>query len=229
MISGVKMRALNRLVLGALLLPPVGLFGCGGAHPHGGGHEHPSFDNPQAWAEQFNSPERDAWQKPEQVVRHMELSSDSVVADLGAGTGYFVMRILPEVPVGKVYAVDVEAAMVDYTVQRSRRGGFEQVQGVVAAPDDPRLPEPVDVVLIVNTYHHLPDRPRYFRALASKVKAGGRVVLVDYKTDPEIPGPPLAMRLTADQVAGEMAEAGWRLKTRSEGFLPRQYLLIFER
>jgi SAM-dependent methyltransferase len=203
--------------------------GCGGAHPHGGEHAHPTFDNPVAWAEQFDSPEREAWQKPEQVVRHLELSSDSAVADLGAGTGYFVLRIAPEVPVGKVFAVDVEAAMVDYTVQRARRAGFEQVQGVVAASDDPRLPEAVDVVLVVNTYHHLPDRPRYFRMLASKVKAGGRVVIVDYKTDPEIPGPPLAMRLTADQVAGEMGAAGWRLKTRSEGFLPRQYLLIFER
>ena len=214
----------------------VSLSACGGSHGAGhhrngghAGHAHASFADAAAWSARFDDPARDAWQKPDQVVRHLTLSSDSRVADIGAGTGYFVMRIAPQVPVGRVYAVDIEPTMVDFTVKRAQTAGLHNVQGVVASTSSPNLPEPVDVVLLVDTYHHIDARGAYFRSLAESVRSGGRLVIVDYKVDPSISGPPMAMRLSPDAVVEELKAAGWRLQTRSEGFLPRQYLLIFDR
>jgi len=212
------------------------LAACGGSHVtghHAGAshaqHAHASFADAAAWSARFDDPARDAWQKPEQVVRHLTLSSDSRVADIGAGTGYFVMRIAPQVPVGRVYAVDIDPTMVDFAVKRAQTAGLQNVQGVVASPTAPNLPEPVDVVLLVDTYHHIEGREAYFSALAASVRPGGRLVIVDYKVDATLPGPPMAMRLSPDAVIDELRAAGWRLQTRSEGFLPRQYLLIFDR
>ncbi len=219
-------------------LPATALFGvltaaCGGAAPHHGahgphGHHAEGFKSPEEWSRRFDDPAREAWQKPEAVVRHLELSSNSTVADIGAGTGYFVVRIAPEVPVGKVYAVDIEPSMVEYTVKRATGLGLRNVEGVVSAPGDPHLPAPVDVILLVDTYHHIESRTPYFAALRSKLNPGGRVVVVDFKVDPSIQGPPMEMRLKPDVVIEEFEAAGYRLKTRSEGALPRQYILIFD-
>jgi len=209
----------------------LGLAACGGApherHP-GDMHAHHAFKSPEEWAKRFDDPARDAWQKPEAVLGHLKYSSNSKIADIGAGTGYFAVRMAPHVPVGKVYAVDIEPSMVEYTQKRAAALGFKNVEGVVAAPDDPRLPEAVEIVLVVDTYHHLADRTAYFRKVKDKLLPGGRVVIVDYKPQPDIPGPPQALRLSADTVVAEMEKAGYTAATRSEGALPRQYILIFE-
>ena len=220
-------RAHGTLLAAALL---AGTSACGGpaegTHP---GHPgHPEFKSPEEWAQRFDDPARDDWQKPESVIRHLVLSSDSKVADIGAGTGYFTVRLASQVPVGRVYAVDVEASMVDYTVKRATALGLTNVEGVVAAPDDAKLPVPVDVMLIVDTYHHIDGRVEYMRRLHTKLAPGGRLAIVDYKVDPEVNGPPMEMRLSADTVIGEMTDAGWKLSTRSEGALPRQYILLFQ-
>jgi predicted methyltransferase len=214
------------------LFTVVGCGGAGGHHGHGPGHGHgghgsQGFKSPEEWAQRFDDPARAEWQKPDAVVRHLELSSNSTVAEIGAGTGYWVVRIAPEVPVGKVYAVDIEPSMVEYTTKRAATLGFKNVEGVVGAPDDPKLPAAVEVLLLVDTYHHIADRTAYFKRLRDKLAPGGRLVIVDYKVDPAIPGPPQEMRLTPDAVVGELEDAGFRLKTRSEGALPRQYILIF--
>lgn len=215
---------------GTLVTFAAVLTACGGGHGahEGGHHHHGGFKSPEEWAQRFDDPARAEWQKPEAVVRHLKLSSNSTVADIGAGTGYFTVRIAPEVPVGKVYAVDVEPSMVEYVVQRARTLNLANVEGVVAGPDDPHLPAPVEVVLLVDTYHHIENRTPYFTRLRGSVQPGGRVVIVDTKVDPNIPGPPQEMRLTPETVIAEMEAAGFHVATRSEGALPRQYVLIFE-
>jgi SAM-dependent methyltransferase len=215
------------------MLITLGVSACGGAtghngHGHGGhGHHGDGFKSPEEWAQRFDDPARAEWQKPEAVVRHLELSSNSTVAEIGAGTGYWVVRIAPEVPMGKVYAIDIEPSMVEYTTKRASGLGLKNVEGVVGSPNDPKVPAAVDVLLLVDTYHHISDRSAYFKGLRDKVAPGGRLVIVDYKVDPGIPGPPQEMRLTADTVIDELSGAGFKLKTRSEGALPRQYILIF--
>lgn len=203
---------------------------CGGASasppPAAAQGYHKRFDDAEAFAKHFDDPARDAWQKPDDVLRALALRPDSVVADLGSGTGYFAVRIARAVPQGRVYGVDVEASMTDYLTKRAAKEGLENVRPITAAGDDPRLPEPVDVVLVVDTYHHIDARETYFAKLRASLKPGGRVVLVDFKMDsPE--GPPAEHRVSPEQARAEMVKAGYRLAASPE-VLPYQYVLVFD-
>lgn len=182
------------------------------------------FDDPARFATSFDDPARDAWQMPSRIIDTLALKTGMKVADIGAGTGYFSMR-LARVPGVAVFAVDVEPAMIDYLRQRAAKEGITNVRPVLAAATSPNLPEPVDVVLVVDTYHHLPNRPAYFRELRKSVKPGGRVAIVDFrKSAPD--GPPAHFRFTPEQIQDEMKQAGYQLDV-SHDFLPRQHFLIF--
>ncbi len=200
--------------------------------PHHGGQGHSCgsanhrFENADRWAKVFDDPERDAWQHPDDVVRELGLTPSSVVADLGAGTGYFSMRLARVVPSGKVFAVDIEPGMVEHVKKRAREAKLENVTGIVAAADDPKLPPGVDVVLVVDTYHHLTERTRYFEGVRSKLAPGGRVVIVDFKKGDFPVGPPDAHKIAPDAVKTEMAAAGFRA-CKSYDALPYQYVLFF--
>ena len=119
---------------------------------------HRRFDDPAQWAQRFESPERDAWQRPDLVVSSLSLAPDARVADVGAGTGYFSVRLARAVPQGRVWAVDVEPTMVRWVLDRARRDQIANLTAVLASPDDALLPEPVDLVLVVDTYHHISAR-----------------------------------------------------------------------
>jgi cyclopropane fatty-acyl-phospholipid synthase-like methyltransferase len=219
----------------------AGLAACGGgpapaapastpahAHAHPAeGHFHHRFDDAERWAKVFDDPARDDWQKPAEVIAALALAPDARVADIGAGTGYFAMRLARQVPQGKVYAVDVEPDMVRHLDDRARTEALDNVVAILAADDDARLPEAVDLVLVVDTYHHIADRKAYFRRLAPSLRDGGRLAIIDFT--PEAPmGPPVEHRISADQVITELGAAGYRLVARHD-FLPNQYFLELAR
>jgi SAM-dependent methyltransferase len=207
----------------ALALLAVALCACSQAQtPHT--HRH-SFGDAERWAQVFDDPARDAWQKPHEVIQALALAGDARVADLGAGTGYFSARLANMVPQGRIYAVDIEADMVRYLQERARREGLRNLIAVAGAADDPRLPEKVDLVLLVDVYHHIEDRASYFDRLRASLRPGGRVAIVDFRLDaPE--GPPRASRVPPETVKAEMKSAGYSL-SGEHGFLPRQYFLVF--
>jgi cyclopropane fatty-acyl-phospholipid synthase-like methyltransferase len=187
-------------------------------------HEH-SFGDSEKWAKVFDDPKRDAWQKPHEVIRALALKPDAVVADIGSGTGYFSMRFAHMLPKGRVYGVDTEPDMVKYLAERAKREGLGNVTALAAAPGDPRLPEKVDLVILVDVYHHVEDRARYFSKLRDSLKTGGRVAVIDFRMEsPE--GPPKAARIAPGQVVAEMKRAGYALD-RAHDFLPNQYFLVF--
>ena len=125
-------------------------------------HQH-SFGDAEQWAKVFDDPERDAWQKPHDVIQALALKPDAIVADIGAGTGYFSVRFAHMLQQGRVYGVDTESDMVKYLADRAKREGLKNVTAVAGAPDDPRLPEKADLIILVDVYHHVEDRERYFR------------------------------------------------------------------
>jgi SAM-dependent methyltransferase len=170
---------------------------------------------------------RDRWQRPETVMRLLDLRPGSRVADLGAGGGYFTFRLAEAVaPGGIVYAVDVDPDMVDYVRARATSEGYRQVVPVLAATDDPRLPEAVDLVFTCNTYHHLPDPPAYFARLRQRLRPGGRVAVVEYRGSHGIL-PRLFGHATDDEVIErDLATAGYRL-LHEHDVLPRQHFLVF--
>lgn len=187
---------------------------------------HHSFGNAETWAKEFDDPKRDAWQKTEAILDALQLTQTARVADIGAGTGYFSVRIAKRVPDGKVFAADVEPDMLHYLGERAHREQLHVLQPVQANADTPNQPEPVDVALIVDTYHHIDDRVAYFSRLKSSLRPGGRLAIVDFKTDaPE--GPPPERRIAPEKVIAELEQAGYALVGRHD-FLPRQYFLVFQ-
>jgi ubiquinone/menaquinone biosynthesis C-methylase UbiE len=218
----------NRLVLIAIVV--TGCLGAlGSAKQHQPqdkpDHMHHRFDDPERYAKSFDDPARDGWQMPSRVIDALALPPSASVADIGAGTGYFTVRLSKAVPRGTVYAVDVEQSMLDHIRKRATGEGLGNVVTVLASSTSPNLPRPVDLVIIVDTYHHLPGRSSYFRELAKSLTPSGRVAIIDFRKDsPE--GPPPEFRFEADQIVGEMKQAGYRLDSRHE-FLPRQHFLVF--
>jgi SAM-dependent methyltransferase len=126
-----------------------------------------------------------------------------------------------------VYAVDIEPGMVAYLRDRAAKEGLKNIVAVQATADAPNLPEPVDVILIVDTYHHIGDREVYFRKLAKSLKPGGQLAIIDFKPDsPE--GPPKEFRFPPERFKAELSKAGYSLAQQLD-FLPRQQFLIFRR
>jgi SAM-dependent methyltransferase len=183
------------------------------------------FDNAEEWAKSFDDPARDHWQMPARVIDALQLKSGQLVADVGAGTGYFTVRLAKSPAAPKVYAVDIEPSMVEYVTRRAAREGLKNVAAVQAGPDRTNLPEPVDLVLIVDTYHHIPNRVAYFTALKTRMKPGARLAIIDFRKDAPS-GPPEEFRFTPDQISAELTRAGFALQS-SHDFLPRQIFLIY--
>jgi len=192
--------------------------------PHS--HRH-GFSGAERWASVFDDPARDEWQKPQQVVDALKLAPDMAVADIGAGTGYFTVRLAQALPKGRVYAADLEPDMVAYIEQRARQMKLANVTAIRAAADDAKLPAPVDRVVIVDTYHHIEAREAYFRRLAGRLSPAGEVAIIDFTRDSPF-GPPVSTRLPAAEVKAEMQRAGYAL-TAEHDFLPHQYFLVFRR
>jgi SAM-dependent methyltransferase len=191
-----------------------------------GGFHH-RFDDAEKWAKQFDNPERDEWQKPDKVLDALKLAPNMSVADIGAGTGYFSTRIAKRVPQGKVYSVDIEKDMVRYIGERAKKEGLPNMIAVQAAPDNANLPEPVDVILLVDAYHHIGNRVDYFKKLSGSLKPQGRLVIIDWRAD-GVDGPPKEHRVSFEKSSAELKDSGFAL-VETQDFLPRQYLAIFKK
>jgi cyclopropane fatty-acyl-phospholipid synthase-like methyltransferase len=186
---------------------------------------HRRFEDAEKWSRVFDDPARDAWQKPAQVIHSLKLSPEAAIADIGSGTGYFAVRLARALPRARVYGADIEPGMVHFLNQRAAKENLPNLTSHLAAHDDPKIPAAVDLALVVDTYHHIAQRSRYFERLRAALKPGGRVAIVDFKLDSPV-GPPARHRIAAETVKAEMERAGYRL-AEEHGFLPNQYFLVF--
>ncbi len=199
-------------------------------HGHGAKHGGPlvhGFDgDPAAWAKRFEGPERDAWQKPTEVVAKLALTSGMHVADVGAGTGYFMPHLSKAVgPSGQVVAVDIEPTMVRHMIDRAERDGHTNVVVRLAVPADPLLSaSSLDRIIVVDTWHHIPDRVVYAKKLVAALKPGGQVHVVDFKPTSE-KGPPKKHKLPAAKVKEELEAAGLSVVV-DDATLPEQYIAV---
>lgn len=195
---------------------------------HADHHDH-QFEDPEEWAERWNDPERDEWQEPGAVVSAMDMSPGDTVADLGAGTGYFVPFLAEAVgPEGNVIAVDIEPSMLAFIDDLAREQELENVETLEADPEDSNLPESsVDRILTVNTWHHIPDRTDYAAHLLERLNEGGSVWVVDFREDSPM-GPPPEHRLPPEEVMAELEAGGFQAELHELG-LDRQYVVVGHR
>ena len=192
----------------------------------GGGHDRRLF--PPSDLGLLDAPDRDLWQRPDQIMDALGIADASVVADIGAGSGWFTIRLARRVgPRGIVYAEDVQKEMVNAIFRRVSREGFNNVKPMLGLKNDPRLPaSSIDAVLMVDAYHEVEDRVSMLSNLAKSLKPQGRLGIVDFRLDGTGPGPAPEERVSPDVVVNDAKKAGLKL-IRQEPFLQYQYFLIF--
>jgi ubiquinone/menaquinone biosynthesis C-methylase UbiE len=188
---------------------------------------HRMHRDPKAYIAALENPARDTWQKPHEVIEALGLRPGEVVADIGAGSGYFALRIARHLPEGRVYAVDVNEKLLAHLERGATAAALANVTPVLAPPDDPRLPTGrVDRIFICNVWHHIDDQPGYLQKLRAALATGGEIVMIDFHKR-ELPvGPPVAMKIARDDLVAQMQAHGFEL-AREHTFLPHQYFLVF--
>ena len=182
------------------------------------------FSDVERFAKAFDDPRRDEWQRPDDVIAALHLRPDADVLDLGSGTGYFTVRLARKLPQGHVYGGDVEPRMTSYLEARAKNEGLANVRALTFPPGEVKLDQPVDAVLVVDTYHHIDDRATYFQKVRAHLKPTGIVAIVDFKLDSPM-GPPIEHRVSTDAVRAEMSAAGYVQDAALD--LPYQYVLVF--
>jgi predicted methyltransferase len=195
-----------------------------GEHAHGGAHH--DFSDAGRWSAVFDDPAREAWQKPDEVVKLLAIEPGMTVVDVGAGTGYFEKRLSVAVgPSGKVIALDPEPNLVAFMRDRFQKEGIANAEARTCPTDGTGLgPASVDRVLIVDTWHHIERRADYAKHLASILRPGGSVMIVDYTLEAE-KGPPKEIRLGPDHVVRELGAGGLKASAIDES-LPDQYVIV---
>ena len=214
-----------------LLVPSLALFASALAVPQTAQtpHEmHRLHTDSKAYIAALEDPARDAYQKPHEVMEALAVKDGEVIADIGAGSGYFSVRLAHHVgKAGRVYAVDVSPEMIGHLHRRVRDMALLNVSPILAPPDDPLLPEPVDRFLIVDVWHHIEDQAGYLAKMKERLKPGGQVVMIDFQKR-ELPvGPPVGMKIAREALIAQMEAHGFRL-AKEHTFLPYQYFLVFD-
>jgi len=177
----------------------------------------------------LEEPGRAEWQKPDDVIRALTLNPGETLCDVGSGPGYFALRAARRLEKsGWVYAEDVEASMIDALRDRISQARLSNVTPILGLPSDPLLPrEACDVILVVNTYHLFPNGPAFLRRLAKSLKAGGRLVNIDFHKRETPHGPIVARRVARETFLADAQRASFRLASE-ENFLPYQYFLVLK-
>lgn len=184
-------------------------------------HQHHPPRSAEEYIRVLDNPKRDAWQKPHKVIEALAIRPAEVIADIGAGSGYFARRFARHA--SKVYAVDIDEKLLQAAVKESPAN----LETVLAAPDDPKLAAAsVDTIFFCNSLHHIENRAGYYPKLKRALKPGGRIVVLEFYKKPLPVGPPESMKLSEAEVEAELQAAGFR-KSAQFDFLPYQYFLVF--
>ena len=189
---------------------------------------HRLHSDPKAYIGALEDPKRDAYQKPHEVVHALGLKPGEIIADIGAGSGYFTFHLARHIgEKGKVYAVDVSADMILHVNRRIRDLKVNNVVTLLADSDDPLLPEQsVNRFFICDVWHHIGNQTKYLSLMKKMLKPGGEVVIIDFHKK-ELPfGPPMQMKIAREDLIKQFDSNGYRL-TKEHTFLPYQYFLVF--
>jgi len=189
---------------------------------------HRLHQDSKAYIAMLEDPKRDAYQKPHEVIMALNLKEAEVIADIGAGAGYFAFRFARHIgDGGRVYAVDINPDMILHMNRGIRDMNLKNIVTLLAAPDDPLLPDAsVDRFFICETWHHIENQARYLALMKKMLKPGGQVVMIDFQKKQLPIGPPVEMKISRGDLVRQMESNGFRLAAEHT-FLPYQYFLVF--
>lgn len=191
-------------------------------------HEMKPFDDVEKYIAFLERADRAGWQKPDVVVDALGLEGTEVVADVGAGSGYFTFRFAKELPKGRVLAIDIEPEMIRHIHHKAMMDGVSNVGVEIAKADDPSVPKEADWVFVCDVLHHVKDRAVWLSRMQGQMKPGAKVVLIEFK-EGELPeGPPESLKVGKQELVRLMSSAGFKLVKDEPDLLPYQHLLIFE-
>jgi SAM-dependent methyltransferase len=179
-----------------------------------------------SWLER---PSREAEEQPSKIINAIDLKPNDVVADIGAGTGYFSFRIAPLIPKGKVFAVDIQPEMLDIIKSLKQEKNISNVEPILATVSNPNLPpESVDLAIMVDAYHEFEYPLEVMQGIVKALKPGGRVILVEYRGENPFVMIKALHKMTQKQAIKEMQAVGllWR---ETKNLLPQQHLMVFEK
>ena len=189
---------------------------------------HLLHSDPKSYIGALEDPKRDLYQKPQDVMGALGLKPGEVIADIGAGSGYFTLRLAHHVgDTGKVYAVDVSSDMIRHINRRIRELKVTNVVSILADPDDPLLPEgSVNRFFFSDSWHHIDNQTKYLSLMKQVLKPRGEIIMIDFHKK-ELPvGPPMEMKIAREDLIKQMERNGFRLM-KDHTFLPYQYFLVF--
>ena len=180
-------------------------------------------------ADWLERPTREAEERTDLLLDNLPLEAADVMADIGAGTGYFSLALATRVPKGRVLAVDIQQEMLDIIASRTKSAGIHNVERLLATDTDPRLPPgAIDLVLLVDAYHEFSHPREVMTGIVKGLKAGGRVVLIEYRgEDPTVPILELH-KMTQAQARKEMAAVGLEW-VETKDMLPQQHFMVFRK
>ena len=189
---------------------------------------HQLHRDPKSYIGALEDPKRDAYQKPHEVIHALGLKPGDIVADIGAGSGYFTFHLARHVgEQGKVYAVDVSPDMIRHVNRRIRETKTTNVVTVLADNDDPLLPDrSVNRFFICDVWHHVDNQTKYLSLMKQMLKPGGEIVMIDFHKKELPSGPPMQMKIAREDLIRQMEANGFKM-TREHTFLPYQYFLVF--
>jgi ubiquinone/menaquinone biosynthesis C-methylase UbiE len=195
------------------------------AAPESAANEHMHQADFDQLAARFEDPSRAEWQKPEKVIATLGPLEGKTVADIGAGTGYFAFPIAKKA--AKVIAIVIDKRFLDYIdhKKQTQKTGAN-IETRLTVPDSAGLePREADLIVIVDTYHHIENRVEYLKKLKNAFRKGGVLVIIDFKKETTPTGPPVELRLTEAQVQSELKAAGFTVVSADKDMLPYQYLI----
>jgi cyclopropane fatty-acyl-phospholipid synthase-like methyltransferase len=185
-------------------------------------------NDPKAYIAALEDPKRNLYQKPQEILAALDLKPGEIIADVGAGSGYFTFRLARQVGErGKIYAVDVSPDMILYINRAVRDLKVTNVISILADSDDPLLPVPsVDRFFFSDAWHHIDNQTKYLTLMKKLLKPKGEVVMIDFHKKETPVGPPLRMRIAREDLIKQMTANGFQI-VKEHTFLPYQYFIVF--
>jgi SAM-dependent methyltransferase len=187
------------------------------------------FEDVEKYIAFLERPDRAAWQRPDAVLKALGLTGDEIVADVGAGSGYFSFRLAQALPRGSVDAIDVEPEMIRHIHHKAMTEGIQNLHVTLGKPDDPGVPSNANLVLVCDVLHHVADRAAWLGKLATEMGRGSRLVLIEFKEGSLPEGPPEGAKIPKAKIISLATQAGLMLDKDDPDLLPYQNFLVFRK